>query len=333
MIRGHGDDAYQYGGDIHINFSSNIYGHADTSALQDFLRTETGLIAAYPEPEPYSLAQAIAAKRNVLAECVVVTNGATEAIYLIAQMLSRQGYTRCFIPQPTFSEYADACRMFGLQPVTHADKANPTWLCNPNNPTGRVWETSSRGGGVGEAPLIIDQSYEDYTLQTLMAPAEAIARGNVVLIYSMTKSYAVPGLRIGYVIAAPALARELRSLLRPWSVNALAVAAGRWLIAHNATAVADLRAYLAEAQRLNSLINEIEGIEALPTATNFMLCRLQNRTAAELKDYLVRQHGILIRDASNFAGLDNRYFRVAAQAPNENEILVEALSQFCKAML
>ena len=332
MIQGHGDDAYQFGGDIHINFSSNIYGHADLSALQEFLRSQIGLITAYPEPEPYSLEQAIAEHRNIPAECVVVTNGATEAIYLIAQMLSREGYTRCFIPQPTFSEYADACRMFGLQPVAQAGEAIPAWLCNPNNPTGQVWQTPSCGG-VGGAPLIIDQSYEDYTLQPLMTPAEAIARGNVVLIYSMTKTYAVPGLRIGYMIAAPALAPKLRTLLRPWSVNALAVAAGRWLIGHNGKAVADLGAYLAEAQRLNGLVNEIEGIEALPTATNFMLCRLQNRTAAELKNYLARRHGILIRDASNFAGLDHCYFRIAAQAPKENETLVEALRQFCRASL
>ncbi len=328
MLHGHGDDAYHYR-DIRINFSSNIYSHADLTALQEFLCSQIHLIATYPEPEPCALQAAIASKRGIPEECVVVTSGATEAIYLVAQMLSDAGIRRCHIPQPTFSEYADACCLFGLQSVEHGGAGVATWLCNPNNPTGEVYEVSDMPT---DGILVVDQSYEDYTLQPLMTPAEAIARGNVIQLFSMTKTYAVPGLRIGYVVTSAELAAKLRAVLRPWSVNALAAAAGQWLVAHDFQAVPDWPSYLAEAQRLNRLLDAVEGLRALPTATNFMLCQLAKGSAAELKDYLARQHGILIRDASNFAGLDGRYFRVAAQLPTEDDALVAAVRQYLEGL-
>ena len=160
-----------------------------------------------------------------------------------------------------------------------------------------------------------------------MSPAEAVARGNVIQIHSLTKTYAVPGLRIGYIVSAAATVDRIRSFVRPWSVNALAIEAGRWLITNGTKAVPDVAAYLAEAQRLNYALNRIPHFRALPTDTHFMLVRCNLLTAAELKDRLARQYGILIRDASNFPGLDAHHFRIAAQRPDENDRLLAALRE------
>jgi len=106
MIEGHGDDLYRYDADmVRMNFSSNVYPHADHTALKEHLSAHLDMIKHYPEPRTRSLEKLIALKLGLSSESVMVTNGATEAIYLIAQMLH---HSASVIPQPTFSEYADA---------------------------------------------------------------------------------------------------------------------------------------------------------------------------------------------------------------------------------
>ncbi|MBR6370614.1 MAG: aminotransferase class I/II-fold pyridoxal phosphate-dependent enzyme, partial [Bacteroidaceae bacterium] len=145
MIKGHGDDIFTYPGITH-NFSSNIVCRMDLDALYEHLNSCMPRISSYPEPDASSLAAAWAASMDISADNLCVTNGATEAIYLIAQVY-RESNSQ--IPVPTFSEYADACRLnrhkiteiyseSGLKPAP----GSLIWLCNPNNPTGKVWDHS-----------------------------------------------------------------------------------------------------------------------------------------------------------------------------------------------
>ena len=326
MIQGHGDDAYRYE-HIRANFSSNIFSHADLSALKRHLAQRLDAVGAYPEPDAHSLAALIARKKGVGEDCVLVTNGATEAIYLVAQAAARAGWRRYWVRRPTFSEYDDASLMYGLEPADEPEPGAVAWLCNPNNPTGEAL-------GADELPTggltVVDQSYEDLTLAPLTSAAEVVERDDTVQIHSLTKTYAVPGLRIGYTVASPRLTERLRRFQRPWSVNALAVEAGKWLVEHDARGVADLAAYLAEAQRLGQALGAVEGVSVSPTSTHFMLARIDCATAAELKYWLARHHGLLIRDAANFRGLSAHHFRVAAQWPEENDLLVAAIREFAE---
>jgi threonine-phosphate decarboxylase len=172
--------------------------------------------------------------------------------------------------------------------------------------------------------LVIDQSYEHYTNAPMLSAKKAISMGNVVQIHSFTKTYGIPGLRLGYITAKPSLAKCIRQVLRPWSVNALAMEAGKYLIEHTKPCQPDLQ----EAQRLRKQLRVIKGIKVENTQTNFMLCHITKHTAAELKDYLIREHGMLIRDASNFHSLTPHHFRVAAQTLEEDEALVQAIADF-----
>ena len=162
----------------------------------------------------------------------------------------------------------------------------------------------------------------------LLQPAEMVGRDDIILLHSMTKRYAVPGLRLGYVTASSAIIRRLREQYRPWAINALSLEAGKWLVQRGETAIPDLPSYLAETQRLRAMLNEIEGIEAQHSQTNFFLCTIAQITAAELKEYLAHEHGILIRDASNFMGLTPHHLRIATQSPAENDALVTAIRLF-----
>ena len=144
----------------------------------------------------------------------------------------------------------------------------------------------------------------------------------------MTKRYCVPGLRLGYVTGSPVILDRLRQLRQPWSVNAVALEAGRFLIENDIEPITNRDAYLDEAVHLHARLSAIEGISVMDSYTNFMLCRLETTEARKLKQWLLENHGILIRDASNFHGLDAQYFRVAAQTPPENEALVSAIQEF-----
>ena len=314
MISGHGDDSYKYPG-IQIDFSSNICAHEGHRLLMDHLAACPQLIGHYPEPEAWSLEEMIAERYGIKPEQVIVTNGATEAIYLIAQTFGMNPV----IPEPTFSEYDDACSMFPRS------AGKMLWLCNPNNPTGEVYAQLFIDRMMAEYDLVVlDLSYENYTEAHVMSPRWGCRTPYSVQIHSMTKAYGVPGLRLGYITAHESLTSQIRRCLRPWSVSALAQEAGKFLLQHDELIC---KPDLAEAQRLWTEFNHIPGIHVRETQTNFMLCTIEGHTAAELKEYLATKHGILIRDASNFKGLTPHHFRIAAQRPEDNDALVAAIKQ------
>ena len=327
MIEGHGDDTYRYSG-LRCNFSSNISPLIDTRPLRDHLSQRLTLIDHYPEPSARSLEERLAASLGLDASEVLVTSGATDAIYLVAQTLHEE---RTFaVKHPTFSEYADACRIFGYEEAPKGGAVR--WLCNPNNPTGEVRPKDTvKVLARRHHWLIIDQSYEDYTRAPMLTAREALALGNTIVIHSMTKRFAIPGLRLGYITAPSPVIERLRANHRPWAVNALAIEAGHWLLEHRPPfAEYEMAELLFQTQFLANRLRGIFGIHVYPTATNFILCSIQQGTAAELKDYLLAHHGFLIRDASNFEGLKPCHFRIAAQHPEYNDELAEAIYTFTR---
>ena len=335
MTYGHGDDKYRYGDRIKMNFSSNIYQRADLTELKDYLATRLDAIGNYPEPEPKALESLIAEKLEISADMVMVTNGANEAIYLIAQLYR---HWASVIPQPTYNEYADACRMFGHTiSYDRNDELNILpedriyWLCNPDNPTGNVLLKSLITHIIRKHPrylYVIDQSYADYTLQPMLEMKEMLDCYNVMILQSLSKKYCVPGLRLGYLTASPIIIDRLRDIRQPWTVNALAIEAGKWLIENDPKMLPDLKEYLDEAQRVKQELSEIEGLMVMDTQTHYMLANIDWATSLELKNWLIEKHGILIRDASNFHSLDDHCFRVAAQTPEENDALISAIKAY-----
>ena len=318
-----------------MNFSSNIYQRADLTELKDYLATRLDAIGNYPEPEPKALEALIAEKLEISADMVMVTNGANEAIYLIAQLYR---HWASVIPQPTYNEYADACRMFGHTiSYDRNDELNILpedriyWLCNPDNPTGNVLLKSLITHIIRKHPrylYVIDQSYADYTLQPMLEMKEMLDCYNVMILQSLSKKYCVPGLRLGYLTASPIIIDRLRDIRQPWTVNALAIEAGKWLIENDPKVLPDLKEYLDEAQRVKQELSEIEGLMVMDTQTHYMLANIDWATSLELKNWLIEKHGILIRDASNFHSLDDHCFRIAAQTPEENDALISAIKAY-----
>ncbi|MBQ7443776.1 MAG: aminotransferase class I/II-fold pyridoxal phosphate-dependent enzyme [Bacteroidaceae bacterium] len=342
MLHGHGDDIFAYPG-IKVNFSSNVYNHFDHSPLYAHLAACMPAVANYPEPSSATVERAIAQRLGIDASQVIVTNGAIEAIYLIASTQPRPAKgggvvedaprtASALVVTPTFSEYADACRLAGIA-VTAVDQlpsSTPTslaWLCNPNNPTGTVMPLEPLLHTIDANPqtlFVIDASYSHFTQRPLLPVAEAVARPNVIMLHSMTKRFAVPGLRIGFVTAHQALIGQLRAHHMPWSVNSLAQKAAMFLLEHESHYTLPLQQLLDERQRVAAALAATGIVDVHPSDTHILLCHLHSGTATALKAHLANNHGILIRDAANFQGLTPAHFRIAVQSPPENDQLISA---------
>lgn len=334
MIEGHGDDCYKFSNDIKINFSSNIYNHAEQRELYDHLSHKLPLIHSYPPPIPYELENKIADDANIDSKEVSVTNGATEAIYLIAQLFANKCST---ILEPTFSEYADACRLhhhkieFIYRLDENARLGNVVWICNPNNPTGEVFDKDLLIRIISKNPktyFVIDQSYENFTLKPLLSEKEAIAFDNLILIHSMTKQFAIPGLRVGYISANKDIVHEFTLHKMPWSVNVIAIEAAKYLIENKNRYLMEIASIMIERERVHDRLKEIYGVVPWSSDTNFMLVQLRSGNSSSLKEYLVKEHSMLIRDASNFHGLDSHFFRIAVQSAEENNQLIKAIEEW-----
>lgn len=317
MINGHGDDLYKYK-HIVANFSSNVHQNTDNTSLIEHLREVLPICtASYPEPEPYRLQRLLAEHHNISPDCVVVTNGATEAIYLIAHLFSGKPVK---INEPTFSEYRSASEVYQS---TITPQASIRWLCNPNNPTGLV-----QSEDYDDEILVIDRSYEYYSRKVL---PKLTLDDKHLYIYSLTKRYKIPGLRIGYILTSPSIATKIRHIRQPWSVNALAIEAGIWIAQHNFPETINRVNLWEETDRLRLALSQIPGIELEDSDTHFMLLKTPKR-AQELKEELAQEFGILIRDASNFKTLSSYHIRVATQDRKANDLLVAALKDKLSAL-
>jgi histidinol-phosphate/aromatic aminotransferase/cobyric acid decarboxylase-like protein len=195
------------------------------------------------------------------------------------------------------------------------------FICDPNNPTGRALGSERLRQLLASIPrdvtLVLDQSFAPFASESLSAP-ECIAAGSVVLVRSLTKLLGVPGVRLGYVIAQPAIVAALRALQDPWSVAAQAIAAATvtsW------TLPADIRATVVSwRERLTTALAD-QGLRVLPSETNFLLVHAGSVTAALVAALAERR--IAIRSCSSF-GL-SEHFRIAVRPPAEQDALLGAL--------
>lgn len=334
MIDGHGDDLFRFNGIVKSNFSTNIPQNVSHDALLDHLYKCGAIFRNYPEPEPRSVERHLADVYGLPPENIIVTNGATEAIYLLAHLFEGKNSA---ILVPTFREYQDAAKVFS-HTVSYIHSLNEIetcgadiiWLCNPNNPTGQIFDREdllSIVDSCKEKVFIVDQAYALYSVKPVLSMSDVMERQNLVVLYSLTKQFMIPGLRIGYAIGPVGLFNALREIRMPWSVNSLAIEAAHYLLDNSDRIAIDKQTLHEEAIRLSRALCST-GIVVEPTDCNFLLARLPFKTAAELKQWMVENHGILIRDASNFEGLGPAHFRIAAQSREENDMFINSIKEW-----
>ena len=337
MINGHGDDSLCLKVPIRADFSSNVWFEGTPPELICHLQQNLHLIGNYPEPDAAGLCLKIANFHEVNSEQVLAFNGSVEAFYTVA-LAFRKAVSA--ILYPAFSEYGDACRLHRHVPsFFRSDEAkqalnsgaNLFWIGNPNNPDGYIFSFQEIEQWLNRFPntiFVIDEAYAAFIPDFQSVVPLTQKYPNLIVIRSLTKCCAIPGLRLGYVVTSAKLAERLRKFQQPWSVNALAQETGKFLMEHLNVHHFDAQSIQQLSMNLQQSIGEISGFKVIPAQTPYFLVEMQSGIATELKDFLIQKHGILVRDASNFRGLNERYFRVCTRNENDNRLLINGLKSY-----
>ena len=346
-----------------LDFSVNVRPEGPPEFIRAALFRAMTALAAYPSPHAEEAMLAAARHHEMDPSGFVFGSGSNELIHALARVLRKRGVPSVHVVEPAFSEYAIACRLAGLEvfPVwggiieknqsvpksyTEKDDAVPkqdllgaltdapagsaVFLANPGNPSG-LFRTpdeclrlmSSRS----DLLWIIDEAFVEYAgTETEASVLQRLPKNGIVL-RSLTKFHAVPGVRLGYLAADAELAQAIRDELPAWSVNAFALVAAQAVFADTSDFAAQTRAENAERRAdLAAALSSLPGIEVYPSAANYVLFRWPG-APRNLLGILLKCFGIAVRDCSNYHGLkDGSWFRAAVRFPEDHRRLAEALS-------
>jgi histidinol-phosphate aminotransferase len=276
----------------------------------------------YPGDDEPPLRHALAGANRVHEDQVVLGNGSVELMWLVALACLRPG-DAVTVLGPTFGEYARAARVAGatvLDSVT--ERTRLVFVCNPNNPTGTYLARAAVEGLSTYPLLVVDEAYAPF-VQQRWDSAPLLDRGNVVILRSLTKDHALPGLRLGYALASSEVAQALERVRPPWSVNAGALCAGLATLTPAAREHVDrARDVVAESRALLTDGFTARGFRVWPSEANFVLVDVGNGDAFR-RSLLPR--GLVVRDCASF-GLPS-CVRVACRVQDDCRRLVAALAE------
>ncbi|MCH2229526.1 MAG: histidinol-phosphate aminotransferase family protein [Crocinitomicaceae bacterium] len=334
MLKGHGDDLHNFE-EIQYNFSSNVFFEGCRLELIKELQNFVGsAVNNYPSPVAYELSICAAERFRMGPKKFLFFNGATEALYTIAQLFNRQSAT---IFAPTFAEYEGACDVHKIQidwktrNEFHQVNTNLAFICNPNNPDGSIVSIDKIELFLKQntqTTLVVDEAYIEFTNTIDSVVHLCNEYKNLIVVRSLTKVFAIPGIRLGYVISNDKLIEKLKACKMPWSVNSMAIKAGECIFQNYDRWHFSIQSIMIEMQAFLSKLSMVDYLELMPTHTTYVLARLKKGKASELKQYLAKKHKILIRDATNFTKLRGECIRISLQSKEANEFLIEALNKW-----
>jgi L-threonine-O-3-phosphate decarboxylase len=325
-----------------LDFSANINPLGLPEWLRPLISSKISSIVHYPDPDCTSLVEAFSVRYGVVPEEVLVGNGSSEILYLLPRVLKA---TRALIPVPAYGDYAIAAEAAGL-PVekmflreedgfvldlraleTRLAGKEIVIMGQPNNPTGLVCDPEVLRQMAGRYPsvtFIVDEAFADFIPG--MDSLSGSRPPNVIVLRSLTKFFAIPGLRLGCAVMNADTVSRMRQVIPPWSVNDFAQAVGEMALRDERYAE---RTRQFVGQQRESLLEELRsfpGLTVYPGQANFLLVRVDRKDidAAGLAQRLLDK-GIAIRVCDNFDGLDSRFFRVAVRTAEENEKLCSEL--------
>ncbi|MFA6498706.1 MAG: aminotransferase class I/II-fold pyridoxal phosphate-dependent enzyme [Desulfurivibrionaceae bacterium] len=329
-------------GDL-IDLSSNLTPLGMPPGLREALSERLGEISFLPESGSETLVRLFAGKYGCSPQQVLAGNGTTEFIYAVPTSVQSR---RALIIAPTYGDYQTASEWAGLSVDFFSLKADEdfaldfnrlssrltggelVFLCNPNNPTGRVVASRELLDFILAHPaseFLIDESYLPFVNEPSLAGF--LLPTNLFLLCSSSKIYGIPGLRLGFLVANEEKMARFAARRKPWGVNRMAQVAGEYLLAHGDGYVQAVRDYLAQTRPgFVARLAVLPGVQVISGSANFILSRLTGlMTAAQLREGMLRQR-IMIRDCGNFTGLDGHYFRVSLQDAERNERCLDALA-------
>jgi threonine-phosphate decarboxylase len=358
MLKGHGGNRIELARQLGcppqeiIDMSSNINPLGPPPGLIKYLKEQIDAVGKFPEVDSREITAQFANQSRIDPDRVLAGNGTTQFIYALPQAL---GISSALIAAPTYSDYADACRLNNVKTTfaiaeesrnfqpnleeikKYLGEVDSVFICNPNNPTGTLIPADDLRALCQAYPdtiFIVDESYLSFIPG---AEDKSIRRqdlDNLLVLISISKIFAIPGLRIGFVVSSPQRTKQLKRFLQPWSVNSLAQMATGYLMIRkdevNAFIEKTNQLIISERNRFAAELEDIPDIILYPSAANFFVARLQNHLyAAEVCSRLA-EHKILVRNCDNFYGLSNRHIRISLKLPEQNRMLLQRLLELAQ---
>ena len=345
-----------------LDYSSNINPYGVPKSLKRKIAENIGILERYPDPDYVELREKLAWLNKVELENIVLGNGATEAIFLFIKVIKPQ---KVLIVSPTFGEYERAVRAcknsesqkieieyFELEEKDEfrlnigklkkelEKKYDLVIICNPNNPTGKFLKMAEteeilRECNRYDTKLFIDEAFieflEDGLKESIVNSGEN--KKNLFVTRAFTKFFAIPGLRLGYGIYFDKnLEKKIAEKKEPWSVNNIAEMAGITVLDDTGYIEKTLNWITEEKKYIYEKLSEISGIKPYKTEVNFICVKIKDELISKglnvkkLREKMMEE-GILIRDASNFKFLDERFFRLAIKDRKSNDRVIETLRE------
>jgi threonine-phosphate decarboxylase len=329
------------------DYSANINPFGPPEELREHYLHAFAAVSSYPDPDYEAAHEAIAEYDQVDRGQILLTNGGAEAIFLVAQLFTGK---RALIIQPTFSEYERACLAFRLDiqhlmldqnflfPVDDLLSKMPlvdvVFLCSPNNPTGTLLSMNDlerllKKGLETNTTVVVDEAFVHFLPCRFEAVHTLItAYPNLIVLRSLTKMFAIPSLRAGYVISTESFIQQMKKQQIPWSVNGVVASLIPVLLAQTSF-IENTRNWLEqELAELKRRLTKLH-FEYSPSMVNFYLLRDKERPndTAELFHFIV-SNGVIPRHTHNFLGIHGDYLRLAVRSAVENEYLIQVLTKW-----
>jgi len=330
-----------------LDFSSNISPIGSSSLVRKTIRNKLDTIQIYPDSESKQLKKSLQYYTKSDQSRIVIGNGATEIIYNFCQsFLSNK--TPVLIPIPTFGEYESAAKLHGAKVsffktmnlerdiskfISKFPNNGCIFICNPNNPTGNLILKKTLQKIISTANkkktlVFIDECFIELVPDYDESIIKLVKKyDNLFVLRSLTKSFALAGLRIGYGIGSKQMIAVLNKMKIPWNVSGLAQQAAHAALSETFYLDQVKKIIKTESIYLINSISKLKNFQCIDTTTNFILIKTKIKSKTLQRKLLEKK--ILIRDCSTIRGLSNNYIRIAVKTRKENQQLVKALETIC----
>ena len=325
----HGGNVWQGAGPAQwLDFSANLRPEGMPDWVRGILSSTISEAQYYPDTKQQAAVMGLAEYLGVSPACVLPFAGGLAAI----DMVCRTARGRIIVEKITFGEYARRALACCLPVVVRKEDGrilpgDTLFLCNPNNPTGGAVQKSRalalyRSIHSARARMCVDEAFIDFC-PALTLRHEATQQSDLIVIGSLTKTLCVPGIRLGYLIAAPETINTFKPLCVPWALNSLAVALARALPLHKEEIQRDTMRNTARREQLISSLVSL-GAAVRPSQANFVLADFKRPMDQAVLN--LQENGILVRTCASF-GLKSSYLRFAVKTEEQNARLIAALKE------
>lgn len=338
-----------------VDLSASINPFGPPESLKHYLMDNFSNIIHYPDIHNVELIQALETFHGLPESLFAVGNGSTELIYWLPFALK---LNRVAVILPTFGEYTRALENCGItirklitswpsgfrptveqiDALVHATQPQAVIMTNPGSPSGALIDANVIDYIQWSLKRhlmywIIDEVFidfcEEHSLKKLVRD-----ESRLIIIRSLTKFFAIPGLRIGYLIADTDVIEKIKRYVPPWSVNVFAQYAGVYCLRERDFMEKTVGFFHSEGMRVKNRLASISSIDYVPFAANYVLIKLGEIlpiNSTTIQQCMLKEHRILIRDCKNFEGLSDRYIRIALSLPEINDLWLNALEKGLRA--